>query len=182
MEFAMNYIRKSRETLPDATSRDTFEQSLCSCHTIRIEFQTTTFSQGSFDSAMLKLLASALKPMFAIPPSMLARTYTRVFNFLEDFTKAAGPVFIVLDEIGNVFRGDDFLKQEQVLAFCNEIIGNWFSLPHVFFIVLGSASFVEHVAEQPPNYDNFFEFESLGQAFIPNVEAIYFSALARILK
>ncbi|KAJ3233803.1 hypothetical protein HDU81_001984 [Chytriomyces hyalinus] len=68
---------------------------------------------------MLAYLKEALEPKFITPPSMLAKDYRTVFDFLKEFTKVAGPVFIVLEDIEKVF-----------------------------FVVLGDASFFKNAAER----------------------------------
>ncbi|KAJ3232342.1 hypothetical protein HDU78_007196 [Chytriomyces hyalinus] len=145
-ELARHYISKSREMWPDATKRNPFQQTLCSCHTVYIKFRKETLNQDSFDSAMLAYLKEALEPMFIKPPSMLTKDYKWVVQFLNDFTKVAGPVYIVLDEIENAFEGGDFNERDQFVLFCEKIVANWCYLPNVFFVVLGRASFLRQVA------------------------------------
>ncbi|KAJ3387768.1 hypothetical protein HDU80_000104 [Chytriomyces hyalinus] len=146
LEFARHYISKSREMWPDATKRDPFQQTLCSCHTVYVKFRKETLNQDSFDSAMLAYLKEALEPMFIKPPSMLAKEHKWAVQFLKDFTKVAGPVYIVLDEIENAFEGGDFNERDQFVLFCEKIVANWCYLPNVFFVVLGRASFLRQVA------------------------------------
>ncbi|KAI8828797.1 hypothetical protein BJ741DRAFT_713340 [Chytriomyces cf. hyalinus JEL632] len=141
-EFGLNYVQKSREAWPDMNARDAFQQCLCNCHTIHIKFPLNAFVEDSFDKAMLKLLTCALKEMFITPPSLLENTHALVYWFMVDLTDAAGPVFIVLDEIGGALQGNELEKRDQFMAFCHEIIGSWFDLQELLFVVLESDAFL----------------------------------------
>ncbi|KAJ3405070.1 hypothetical protein HDU80_001966, partial [Chytriomyces hyalinus] len=109
-ELAKNYIRKSREIWSDAMKTNPFQQTLCSCHTVYIKFRKEALNQDSFNSAMLAYLKEALEPMFIMPPTMLTKDYKWVVEFLKDFTRVAGPVYIVLDEIENAFEKEDLKR------------------------------------------------------------------------
>ncbi|KAJ3396349.1 hypothetical protein HDU80_009993 [Chytriomyces hyalinus] len=114
-EFGRHYIRKSREAWPEAVRRDSFQQHLCDCHTVAIEFRRGALLRGSFDVVMLKYLKEALEPMFITPPSTLSINYEAADDFLVDLTKVTGPVFIVLDEIRKAFQSDsldDFQQRD----------------------------------------------------------------------
>ncbi|KAJ3191534.1 hypothetical protein HDU82_003560, partial [Entophlyctis luteolus] len=124
-EFGRHYIRKFRESRPDETRRDAFERTLCDCHTVPIEFHRGALLEDSFEAVM----------------------------------SVAGPVFIVLDEIGKAFEReidplDDFQQRDQFLSFCDNILDKWLSLKNVFFVVLGRASFLNHVGLRPLKVQN----------------------------
>ncbi|KAJ3241517.1 hypothetical protein HDU77_010963 [Chytriomyces hyalinus] len=146
--FAVNYIKKSRESW-DVTKRDSFQQTLCSCHTVRVKFSSEQLTESSFESVMLKYLKKSLKSMFVTPPPMLANDYKTVERFFKDLTEVAGPVFIVLEGIENGFKGDDIKTRDRFLLFCRNILGNWLELPKVFFVVLGHASIIKYIGWQP---------------------------------
>ncbi|KAJ3222324.1 hypothetical protein HDU78_011801 [Chytriomyces hyalinus] len=146
--FASHYIKKSRESW-DVTKRDLFQQTLCSCHTVRVKFSSDQLTESSFESVMLKYLKAALKPMFVTPPPMLANDYKTVERFFKDLTDVAGPVFIVLEGIENGFKGNDVKTRDEFLLFCKNILGIWLDIPNVFFVVLGHASIVKYLGWQP---------------------------------
>jgi hypothetical protein len=77
---------------------------------------------------MLKYLLEALEPMFIIPPAILINLPKTTDEFLLQLAKSAGPVFIVLDEIGAAYR-----------------------LKNVFFVLPGRASFLSYVGRRPRN-------------------------------
>ncbi|KAJ3229604.1 hypothetical protein HDU81_005237, partial [Chytriomyces hyalinus] len=108
--------------------------------------------------------------MFITPPSTLSINYEAADDFLVGLTKVAGPVFIVLDEIGKAFQSgddslDDFQQRDLFLSFCERILDKWLSLKKVFFIVLGRASYLNYVGLRPLNIQNVkvsrYEFERL---------------------
>ncbi|KAI8821904.1 hypothetical protein BJ741DRAFT_636976 [Chytriomyces cf. hyalinus JEL632] len=166
-EFGRHYIRKSRETWPDAATRDTFQQMLCNCHTIVIEFHNGALLEDTFNAVMIKLLCMALKDMFLIPPAILSTPPKIVHEFLKNLTEVAGPVFIVLDEIGKAFQNednsfDDSQQRDKFISFCDRILDSWFSLKKVFFVVVGHASFLDNVGRGPTNmFHKRYEFKRL---------------------
>ncbi|KAJ3376747.1 hypothetical protein HDU80_003788, partial [Chytriomyces hyalinus] len=94
----------------------------------------------------------ALKDMFVVQPAILSKPPKTVNAFLEDLTKVAGPVFIVLDEIGKAFQSNslnDFQQRDLFLSFCEKILDSWLSLKKVFFIVLGRGSYLNYVPQRP---------------------------------
>ncbi|KAI8822342.1 hypothetical protein BJ741DRAFT_715371 [Chytriomyces cf. hyalinus JEL632] len=154
--FGRHYIRKSRESWPTATEIGSFEKTLCDCHTVHIEFLEGALLKTSFDAVMIELLCEALKDMFVVQPAILSKPPKTVAAFLNGLTKVAGPVFIVLDEIGKAFRSeddslDDFAQRDQFYSFCRRILDKWLPLMNVFFVVLGRASFLNYVALRPTN-------------------------------
>ncbi|KAI8826504.1 hypothetical protein BJ741DRAFT_714474 [Chytriomyces cf. hyalinus JEL632] len=155
-DFGRHYIRKSRESWPTATEIGSFEKTLCDCHTVHIEFLEGALLKTSFDAVMIELLCEALKDMFVVQPAILSKPPKTVNAFLDNLTKVAGPVFIVLDEIGKAFRSeddslDDFAQRDQFYSFCRRILDKWLRLKNVFFVVLGRASFLNYVALRPTN-------------------------------
>ncbi|KAI9329884.1 hypothetical protein BDR26DRAFT_1011589 [Obelidium mucronatum] len=152
--FGRNYIRKSRETWPNVAERDDFQKTLCGCHTVAIEFGSGALLEDSFNAVMIKLLCDALIDMFDTPPAILSMPPKSARNLLKDLTDVCGPVFIVLDEIGKAFHQqidplDDMKQREMFLSFCEHILDSWLSLKNVFFVVLGRASFLNHVGLRP---------------------------------
>ncbi|KAJ3230174.1 hypothetical protein HDU78_008577 [Chytriomyces hyalinus] len=155
-DFGWHYIRKSREMWPNTATRGRFEQTLCDCHTVHIQFDEGALLQNSFDAVMIESLCNALEGMFVVPPAIISDPPKTARKFLKDLTKVAGPVFIVLDEIGNAFTRpedplDDFQKRDQFLSFCQSILGMWLPMENVFFVVLGRASFLNYVGLRPTN-------------------------------
>ncbi|KAI8819272.1 hypothetical protein BJ741DRAFT_585176 [Chytriomyces cf. hyalinus JEL632] len=152
--FGRHYIRKSRESWPTATEIGSFEKTLCDCHTIVIEFHKGALLEDTFDAVMIRFLCKALKGMFVVQPAILSKPPKTVNAFLDDLTEVAGPVFIVLDEIGKAFQAnalDDFQQRDQFYSFCQIILDKWLPLKNVFFVVLGRASFLNYVALRPTN-------------------------------
>ncbi|KAI8837504.1 hypothetical protein BJ741DRAFT_577501 [Chytriomyces cf. hyalinus JEL632] len=162
---------KSKETWPDAATRDNFQQTLCNCHTIAIEFHNGALFEDTFDAMMIKLLCKALKDVFVIQPAILSTPPSRVSDFLDDLTEVAGPVFIVLDKIEKAFHRDinsldDFQQREQFLFFCNGILDSWFTMKNVVFVVVGHASYLNYVGPRPWCS---YKFERLNTAACLNI-------------
>ncbi|KAI8841086.1 hypothetical protein BJ741DRAFT_646702 [Chytriomyces cf. hyalinus JEL632] len=152
--FGRHYIRKSRESWPTATEIGSFEKTLCDCHTIAIEFHKGALLEDTFDAVMIRFLCEALKDMFVVQPAILSKPPKTVNALLDDLTEVAGPVFIVLDEIGKAFQANalyDFEQRDQFYSFCQIILDKWLPLKNVFFVVLGRASFLNYVALRPTN-------------------------------
>jgi hypothetical protein len=153
-EFGRHYIPKSRELWKDVKEKTIFQKILCSCHTVHITFKKGELSADSFDSVMLQRLSKALSQMFVVPPAILSNIGENTATFLEDLVDEVGPLFIVLDEIGDAFDHrdlNDFEKRERFLSFCNDLVGQWLSLEKVFFVLLGRASFLSYVGLRPNN-------------------------------
>ncbi|KAJ3342971.1 hypothetical protein HDU83_005867 [Entophlyctis luteolus] len=158
-EFGRHYIRKFRESRPDETRRDAFERTLCDCHTVPIVFHRGALLEDSFEAVMMRFLCDALEDLFVVQPAIISNPPKTVNAFLKYLTKVAGPVFIVLDEIGKAFEReidplDDFQQRDQFLSFCENILDKWLSLKNVFFVVLGRASFLNYVGLRPLKVQN----------------------------
>ncbi|CAK4174780.1 unnamed protein product, partial [Aphanomyces euteiches] len=62
-------------------------------------------------------------------------------QFLNDFTERYGPLFIVLDEVGQAFSAanlDARQRYDKLNAFYKQVLEPWQSLKKVFFVVAGS--------------------------------------------
>ncbi|KAJ3092700.1 hypothetical protein HDU96_002638 [Phlyctochytrium bullatum] len=152
-EFASHYILKSREMWPEA-SRDGFQRTLCACHTVIINFDEGALADGDFESVLLRHLVDALRDRFESSPSFLFEKWDTVKEFLEQLTAVAGPVFIVLDEIGAAFYRkelDIFQQREMFVLFCRRMLAKWMKLENVFFVVLGASSFLKYIGGRPTN-------------------------------
>ena len=156
-EFGRHYIPKSRETWLKLEKKDDFQNTLCACHTIMIVFSKGALLKDTFDSVMLKHLIAALEPMFVTPPEILKNPPKDTLDFLQDFFKLYGPLFIVLDEIGAAFNDDtfDYFEQrEKFMSFCSNIVGKWFPVKEVFFLLLGRGNFLNYVGLRPTTVHN----------------------------
>ncbi|KAJ3090501.1 hypothetical protein HK100_007433, partial [Physocladia obscura] len=89
--FGRHYIRRSRETLPEAANRNPFQQALCDCHTVAITFRKGALLEDTFDAVILKYLTTALKPMFTTEPAILTEHPKTSYAFLVDLTESVGP-------------------------------------------------------------------------------------------
>ena len=145
-EFSKNYIVKCRESWPDE-QRNEFQRTLCDCHTVYILFHKGALLEDDFDSVVSQFLVDSLAPMFEVEPTILEPTNLpkTVNDLLKKVAKAAGPLFIVLDEIGAAFEDDkldDTQRRAQFLSFCDNVLGKWLSLKNIFFLLLGRGSFL----------------------------------------
>ncbi|KAI9329989.1 hypothetical protein BDR26DRAFT_871926 [Obelidium mucronatum] len=164
-----HYIHKSRETWPDPTARDAFQQNICNCHTVSIGFQKKDLLSNCFDAVIIEHLCYALKDMFVVPPAILSNPPKSVKEFLEDLTEVAGPVFIVLDSIGKALVSpinplDDFQQRDKFMIFCESVLDSWLTIPKVFFVVLGRARFLNHVVCE--DFNRSYEFERLHMSLL----------------
>ena len=151
-EFGLHYIQKCRETWPDPTERDEFQQTLCACHTVAITFRKGDLLTDSFDDIVLDHLIDSLRPLLKVAPDLLNSNPTKTDRFLKSFTESVGPVFIVLDEIGAAFQDDkmtDIESRDKFMQFTGNIVGKWLSLKNVFFVLLGRGSFLSYVNRRP---------------------------------
>ena len=101
---------------------------------------------------MIKFLVDSLSTMFEVQPEIFANLPKTVNDFLKEVVKAAGPLFIVLDEIGAAFHDDkldDIQCRDLFLSFCDNVLGKWLSLKNVFFLALGRGSFFSYVGLRP---------------------------------
>ncbi|KAJ3235743.1 hypothetical protein HDU77_000208 [Chytriomyces hyalinus] len=181
-DFGRHYIRKSREMWPNAATRDPFQQTLCDCHTVHIQFVEGALLQNSFDAVMIEMLCEALEDMFVVQPAVISNPPKTVHKFLKDLTKVAGPVFIVLDEIGKAFARtndplDDFQQRDQFLLFCQCILDKWLPLQNVFFVLHGRASFLSYAALRLTNAcltpsPHTFERLNIHQLQLPSIHTI----------
>ncbi|KAF1326792.1 hypothetical protein FI667_g8257, partial [Globisporangium splendens] len=150
--FGAHYIRKCRETWGDADTRSDFQKTLCDCRVVRIEFDEGELLTDTFDAVMIRLLVKSLSDMFDVPPQILANYPNSASQFIDDLTEEVGPLFIVLDEIGAAFECeslDDIQRRERFMEFCKKVLGKWFKLKRVFFLVLGRGSFLSYVGLRP---------------------------------
>lgn len=94
--------------------------------------------------------------MFKVAPAILSCPPKTVIDFLKEFVKAAGPLFIVIDEIGGAFTDtnlDDIGRRNIFMDFCSDLLWKWLSLTNVFFVVLGRGSFLSYVGLRPTGMD-----------------------------
>jgi len=156
-----HYIPNCRESWP--TGRNEFQRTLCDCHTVPITFgKGDLLLRKNFDAVMLERLAAVLSPMFKVAPEVLSCPPKTAHEFLKCLTLQVGPVFIVLDEIGDAFEADDLddtQRIEKFMSFCKNILSKWFMLKHVFFLVLGRGSFLSGTF--PWNLMSRFKIERL---------------------
>ena len=112
-----------------------------------ILFHKGALLEDDFDSVVSQFLVDSLAPMFEVEPTILEPTNLpkTVNDLLKKVAKAAGPLFIVLDEIGAAFEDDkldDTQRRAQFLSFCDNVLGKWLSLKNIFFLLLGRGSFL----------------------------------------
>ncbi|CAK4087962.1 unnamed protein product, partial [Aphanomyces euteiches] len=165
--FGRHFIQKSRETWPEASKRTPFQKTLCDCRTIFITLTKGELLNDSFEAVMMDLLIRELKRMFQVEPDILSNPPESIYFFLADLTNVVGPLFIVLDGIGNAFSADDLTHLEQrdkFVSFCTNVVGTWQSLAKVFFLLAGRSAFLTYVGRRPDNgfaMYSIFKFERL---------------------
>ncbi|KAI8891499.1 hypothetical protein BC833DRAFT_626813, partial [Globomyces pollinis-pini] len=180
--FGQHYIQKSRELWKDVENKTKFQKNLSECHTVHITFRKGALLEGSFDLITMQYLIEALTPLFEHGPCVLQSAPPTVDRFLINLTKEVGPVFIVLDEIGDAFQNgelNDIQQREKFIRFCNFIVGKWLSVPAVFFVILGRGSFLGYVDLRPVNLQltsSNFKFKRL------NIHLLRANAIELILK
>lgn len=159
--FTTHFIRKCKEVLEP---KDDFEASLCNSHTVSIVLTPGVLvnDMESCDIALTRTLVETLNSMFKNPPTVLddykapATVVDKIplpsVYILKRLVAEAGPIFIVLDEIGNAFdknKSRDSEKREAFLSFCKYIISGWLTIKGVFVILVGRGSFLSYVGTSP---------------------------------
>ncbi|KAF1324741.1 hypothetical protein FI667_g9561, partial [Globisporangium splendens] len=146
--FAVHYIRICRETWSHVQERSPFQRTLRECCTVHLEFGKGELLTNVLDGVVIRKLVAALCDQFKRPPSILSSPPSTVNEFVKDLTDQVGPLFIVLDDIGATFEGDEVkceVKIDKFMEFCGEIVGRWLTIPKVFFLLLGHATFLSYV-------------------------------------
>ena len=78
--------------------------------------------------------------MFEILPTALTNPPKTVNRLLKEVADEAGPLFIVLDEIGDAFVRDDLddiERRKRFLSFIDNVVGKWLLLKKIFFVLIG---------------------------------------------
>jgi hypothetical protein len=189
--LAMNYIQKCREQWKDIAVQSKFQATLRSCRTLHIHMLTAKpWNRVDFDGEMIRLLKKSLNNRFKTPPSCLQNDYPSSQEFLKALTSEAGPVFIVLDGIGNLFRPhyperSDLHCHHDFILFCTQVVSTWTSIKEVFFLLSGRSTFLSLVGSARPHPEkntrstcisSQLEFRHLSLEMIPE------HAIAEILK
>jgi hypothetical protein len=174
-EFGRQYIRICRK-IWDCATRTDFQEALCNCHTIRVVLPyESLIKAASMESEVLMRLVWALQKSFRIAPQCLAEECVSSEHLLVTLTRVVGPLFIVLDEIGDAFmsREHSVRKQrEKFLHFCQEVLGSWSNPESVFFLLIGRGSFFSYVGRRPEIFSETkispvkFKFERLPPRFL----------------
>ena len=157
-EFALQYIKRVSE-LPQSSAQDLFHSEfrnvLRQAHTVHIVIEQGALSdEKMFEDKLLTLLQNELRTQFIHPPACLYESYESTRDFLSVLISEVGPVFVALDEIGRAFDfGDktDMERRNLFPQFCLLVLQGWFSIPGLFFLVLGRASFMNLVGCRPGN-------------------------------
>jgi hypothetical protein len=167
-EFGKNYIRRCREEWPggDFTPMG-LKESLCACRTIIVTVGQKVFVNAQWLSqknhtlvwlemakVLNKLLAQAVIDQLDLSdvahlPSYLTSPSDSTSDLVRAIVKELGPIFIVLDEIG---QGFEFNTEEQsrdlFIQFCKDVLSGWMQTRHVYFLLVGYAPFLRNVGER----------------------------------
>jgi len=153
--LAQNYIQQCH-TLWKNVTKSHFQATLTECKTVTIMLNSASFRfleiSDSYDRFMIDLLKNSLKDQFLVPPACLTKMYRSSSDFLLDLTSDAGPVFIVIDEVGSAFETDsrsNIQCRSEFFKFCTEVPGLWLMNQNVFFVLVGRASFLSLVGSRP---------------------------------
>ena len=150
-EFGSHYIEKTKQQWAKLDTKDDFQETLSSCHTIKISLASGSLLDSNYDQVMLDHLIPVINDAFTFPPNIVPKNST---NFLRNFTSKYGPVFIVLDEIGAAFsyadaddakKDDDLKKRARFFSFCKNVLSSWLAVKNVFFLLCGAESFFSYV-------------------------------------
>eukprot|EP00291_Cryptomonas_curvata_P030212 CAMPEP_0172212852 /NCGR_PEP_ID=MMETSP1050-20130122/37265_1 /TAXON_ID=233186 /ORGANISM="Cryptomonas curvata, Strain CCAP979/52" /LENGTH=804 /DNA_ID=CAMNT_0012893615 /DNA_START=55 /DNA_END=2471 /DNA_ORIENTATION=- len=170
-EFSLQYISSCLK-LWDRATKTNFQEALCNCHTIRVTlpYQCLITAAASMEAVILKRLTQALQDCFRVAPQCLADEYVSSYDLLRATTSVVGPLFIVLDEIGNAFTSENheiLEERAKFFEFCRRVLETWLNLDTVFFLLIGCGSFFSHVGRRPENLSSKtvspsnFKFERL---------------------
>ncbi|CAK4071667.1 unnamed protein product [Aphanomyces euteiches] len=161
--FCMHYISKSRDLwqASEKTPYEEFWQTLCACHTVLVGFDKGELLGDHLDKLVLVKLKRALKDMLVTTPDELDNDAPSVmsYQFLDEFTKRNGPLFIVLDDVGGAFTAAnlDFNQQhDKFKRFYEQVLSTWQIFSNIFFVVAGSGlAFVRPSFEQQLGFCDF---------------------------
>ena len=158
-DFVQHYIQKTKEEFEERIKNgylDQFLKTFCAGHTIHISFSKKALVCDNFDEVMLKHLQEALQKMFVVPPQVLSNPRkdgepyhsNKTFSFLKSLTNEVGPVFIVLNDIGEAFEDTElanYQKKDNFLRFCYAVPSYWLGMKKVFFLFAGPGSFLSDI-------------------------------------
>ncbi|KAG1701525.1 hypothetical protein DVH05_010826 [Phytophthora capsici] len=162
--FGYNFIRKCREIWggkANANSEE-FMPVLCACHTLHISLEPGSLltdnpqDRYEMDKKVIDLICDFFDQKFQERPRALDPTEmtsaTSSGQVLKKLTAEVGPLFIVLDEIGQGFYDeniDKFGQRDRFMEFCRVVLAKWLLIPKVFFLIAGRASFLGYVGLRP---------------------------------
>jgi hypothetical protein len=162
--FARNYIRQCRKIRAGGNIHPLLAEGiviLAECHTVFLSLQKGSLHTSSgFSDVLVPALKSRLQELFEVPPACLTQEWKSASAFLKKLVQEAGPIFVVIDEIGsafvpigydiNDFNIDSMLESRtKFFAFCTDELLSWLQTPGLFFLLAGRDSFLSFVGRRP---------------------------------
>ena len=141
--FATNYLLKWRQVC-DSGLNDEFTEALSRSHKIHVALPIGALTDHyRFESNLLTIIQGELRNLLIPPyPHFLDRTFRTTGEFLSILTSVAGPVFVVLDEIGQAFECqglNDFQIRDTFLHFVKHVVMTWLLNKDVLVLLVGRA-------------------------------------------
>ncbi|TMW57766.1 hypothetical protein Poli38472_014369 [Pythium oligandrum] len=147
--FAHHYVRLCLKTWPIEATRTDFRQTICAAHTVMCRLESGVFvHEVSAQVTMNDLLAKAVRRHLSPETELSVLTpplSTSPQTFAEDLVAAIGPLFIVLDNVGDAFGDgnlDEKTSRDRFAQFCKDVLLSWTQVPGLVFVVLGHAPFL----------------------------------------
>ena len=180
--FARNYVWQCRTMLAAGQVPSHLTEGIrviAKCHTVFLVLdRCSLFLRGNerFSDVLVPAMKNELKKMFEVAPGCLSRVWNSASAFLKALVQEAGPIFVVLDEIGSAFipfemRFDD-LDINSMLESCRRFfhlcvleLMSWLQTPGLFLLLSGRGMFLSYVGRRPEEWSammaNPVEFERL---------------------
>lgn len=162
--FGLHYIIQCREAWKDIVEKSNFQKDLCACRTVHLSLNGEWMANLSINAMMIKKLCWKLEKLSKKSPSTLVNPLQTLHTFLLDLMDEVGPLFIVLDDIGDAVENwgfDDLDRSSMFMKFCHEIVGKWFTIKHVFFVLLVYSPFLSYIRKRPEDLHCNFTFSRL---------------------
>ena len=165
--FARNYVWQCRTMLAAGQVPSHLTEGIrviAKCHTVFLVLdRCSLFLRGNerFSDVLVPAMKNELKKMFEVAPGCLSRVWNSASAFLKALVQEAGPIFVVLDEIGSAFfpsemTGDDDLDINSMLEsrrrffdLCIIELMSWLATPGLFLLLSGRGTFLSFVGRRP---------------------------------
>jgi hypothetical protein len=159
-EFANQYVKQSNKTMSQKQCSSekselelTFKNSIHHAHTVKVTFTPGEMhDEDTFEKVLVTKLQETMIPLFNVSPSCLLESFQNSGELLSELIFDAGPLFIVLDDIGAAFCVPglkDLERRELFFKFCSKVLSKWLLIPNLYFLLVGRGSFLNYVGSRP---------------------------------